>query len=169
MSYDGSGSTVSLAAVSAAASCSPRSSPAVAGSPVSGLGEPDLADLLVRLGIRTLGAFAALPAASVVRRFGQVGELAHLRARVEDERLAVEAPPAPLVVRAELGPPADRVDTASFFARGLADELVTLVEDLFIRCAVLVIEAETEHGEALSRRWRSEEPFSAWTIVERVR
>jgi protein ImuB len=38
--------------------------------PVSVLGRPELADLLTRLGIRTLGAFAALPARHVTGRFG---------------------------------------------------------------------------------------------------
>ena len=40
-----------------------------------------LADLLVRLGIKTLGDFAALPAASVLGRFGTEGLLAHRLAR----------------------------------------------------------------------------------------
>ena len=41
--------------------------------PVAALGDPDLADLLTRLGLRTLGAFAALPAPAVLARFGPVG------------------------------------------------------------------------------------------------
>src|SRR5205085_12281319 len=42
---------------------------------------PDLPELLARLGIRTLGAFAALPARAVVARFGAAGEAAHRLAR----------------------------------------------------------------------------------------
>jgi protein ImuB len=40
---------------------------------LSALARPELADLLVRLGIRTLGDFAALPTAEVLARFGADG------------------------------------------------------------------------------------------------
>ena len=45
--------------------------------PVGILGQPDLAELLDRLGIRTLGEFAALPDADVLGRFGADGAHAH--------------------------------------------------------------------------------------------
>jgi hypothetical protein len=41
--------------------------------PVATLDRPELADLLVRLGIRTLGAFAGLPGPRVLARFGADG------------------------------------------------------------------------------------------------
>ncbi len=45
--------------------------------PVAVLGNAELADLLVRLGIRTLGAFAALPEPHVLGRFGADGVVCH--------------------------------------------------------------------------------------------
>ena len=48
---------------------------------VGALGDAALADLLVRLGLRTLGAFAALPPASVLARMGEDGRTAHRLAR----------------------------------------------------------------------------------------
>jgi hypothetical protein len=45
--------------------------------PVSVLGQPDLAELLNRLGIRTLGDFATLPEAHVLGRFGSDGSVGH--------------------------------------------------------------------------------------------
>ncbi len=45
--------------------------------PVTVLGQDDLAGLLDRLGIRTLGGFAALPDAHVIGRFGADGAHAH--------------------------------------------------------------------------------------------
>ncbi len=45
--------------------------------PVGILGLPDLAELLGRLGIHTLGEFAALPEAHVLGRFGADGALGH--------------------------------------------------------------------------------------------
>jgi len=54
--------------------------------PLSTLDRPELADLLVRLGIRTLGAFAALPGPQVLARFGAEGALCQRVARgVEGE------------------------------------------------------------------------------------
>src|SRR5579875_3233705 len=45
--------------------------------PVSVLDDPVLADLLPRLGLHTLGDFAALPPADAASRFGPRGALAH--------------------------------------------------------------------------------------------
>ncbi len=45
--------------------------------PVGILGQPDLAELLDRLGIRTLGEFAALPDADILGRFGADGAHGH--------------------------------------------------------------------------------------------
>ncbi len=45
--------------------------------PVGILGQPDLAELLDRLGVRTLGEFAALPDADILGRFGADGAHGH--------------------------------------------------------------------------------------------
>src|SRR5215211_1230240 len=60
--------------------------------------QPELADLLGRLGLRTLGAFASLPAGAVLGRFGVAGARAHRLARGDDEHTAPPAPPLPEVV-----------------------------------------------------------------------
>ncbi len=53
---------------------SPGQTPAfLAPWPVESLDRPELADLLVRLGVRTLGGFAALPGPAVLARFGEEG------------------------------------------------------------------------------------------------
>ena len=49
--------------------------------PVDVLGDPELADVLVRLGLSTLGRFAAVPAADVLARFGASGVRGHRIAR----------------------------------------------------------------------------------------
>jgi hypothetical protein len=46
--------------------------------PVGILGHPELAELLTRLGIRTLGDFAALPESHVLGRFGADGVTCHM-------------------------------------------------------------------------------------------
>ena len=138
--------------------------------PITAIERPELADLLGRLGVRTLGAFAALPGADVVARFGPEGALAHRLARGLDERpLAARLPPPDLAVAKELDPPVERVDVAAFAARGLAAELHDQLADRGLSCTRVLIEAETEHGEALARLWRHDGALTASAMAERVR
>lgn len=138
--------------------------------PVSSLGRPELAGTLARLGIRTLGAFAALEEGPVAERFGAEGASAHRLARGLDDRpLRQQAPPPELVAAAELDPPAERVDVATFAGRRLGQELAAQLAAGGLACTLLTIEIETEHGERLARRWRAEVDFDASAMVERLR
>src|SRR5205823_548022 len=87
----------------------------------SGAERTELVDLLRRLGVRTLGAFAAIPERDVASRFGGPAVLAHRLAcgRV-DRPLARRRPPPDLVVSQPLDPPAERVDTVAFVAKAAA-------------------------------------------------
>lgn len=149
----------------------PGGSPAfLAPFPVAALDRPDLAGLLVRLGLRTLGAFAALAAADVLARFGPDGALAHRLARGLDERPLRGHEPAPdFAVQVELDPPALRVDTAAFAAKALADELYRNLATRGLACTRVCIEAETEHGEHLARLWRSDGALTPAAMADRVR
>ena len=130
----------------------------------------DFVDLLLRMGIRTLGDLAALPAAAVAGRFGSIGATAHRLARGRDERsVDPRAIPLDLTVSAELDPPAERVDTAAFTAKALADELRDRLQERALACTRVAVEAETEHGESLSRVWRLDGAISAATLADRVR
>jgi len=138
--------------------------------PVTVLERPELADLLVRLGIGTLGAFAGLDPARVAARFGPDGALAHRLAQGLDDRLLRStAPPVDLVVTVELDPPAERVDVAAFAGRTLGDDLTAQLEAHGLACTLLDIEAETEHGERLTRSWRAEVDFGPEEMGERLR
>jgi protein ImuB len=61
-----------------------------------------LPELLERLGIRTLGEFAALPPAAVAERFGHPGLLALDLAYGRDTPLEPRRPPEPVIERLEL-------------------------------------------------------------------
>jgi protein ImuB len=136
----------------------------------NGSGGGDLVDLLARLGLRTLGAFAELPAAAVLGRFGPPGVLAHRLARGETEHEPVATvPPDELLEAIELDPPATRVDEAAFAAKMLADRLLARLDALGLSCARVVVEAETEHGEHFSRTWRHEGALTPAALVARVR
>jgi protein ImuB len=123
--------------------------------PVRTLENDDLASLLVRLGLPTLGNFAGLPEASVLGRFGTAGLGAHRRARGEDEHPpALRVPPPDLELHHEFDPPVSRVDTAVFAGRALAERLLEALAADGLICTRVRVEAETEHGERLSRTWR---------------
>ncbi len=134
------------------------------------LGLPMLAEVLRRLGIRTLGELAELDEGAVLARFGSEGGFAHRLARGLDERpLELGDPPADLMVCRVLDPPADRADALAFVAVGLADELVGRLAPHGLAATQLLVEAETEHGESLQRWWRGDRPFTARAMVDRVR
>lgn len=138
--------------------------------PVEALGLPDLPDLLRRLGLRTLGAFADLPPRDVLARFGPDGAHGHRRARGLDERPLAARPAAPeLAVQTELDPPVERVDTAAFAAKVLAEELHAGLARRGLACTRVAIEAQTEHGEQLTRLWRHEGVLTPAAIADRVR
>jgi protein ImuB len=93
-------------------------------SVLDGPGDTDLAGLLPRLGIRTLGEFASLPAADVANRFGAPGVIAHRLARGLDPRpLAPRPPPADLSVSVEFDPPARQAEPVVFAAKALAERM----------------------------------------------
>jgi protein ImuB len=137
---------------------------------VAALGDPELADLLTRLGLRTLGDFAVLPAVAVLARFGPVGARAHRFACGLDELTAAPSEPPPeLTETAELDPPATQVDTVAFVAKSLADRLLAHLDALGLGCTRVTIEAETEHGERLARCWRHEGALTPSALAARVR
>ncbi|MCP5025105.1 MAG: DNA polymerase Y family protein [Actinomycetia bacterium] len=138
--------------------------------PLSALEDLELVDVLVRLGLRTLGDLAALDVSDVLGRFGPPGALAHRRASgLDDTPPAARQPPPDWSVTTQLDPPAERVDVAAFAAKRLADELHDRLEREGAACVRLLVEAETEHGEVLQRLWRDEGALTAAATADRVR
>jgi protein ImuB len=137
---------------------------------ITTLEQPSLTDVLHRLGLDTLGAFASLSTADVVGRFGREGQLAHRLAQGHDAHPPDLRRPAPdLAVTWQFDPPAERIDTCAFAAKALADELhARLVAD-GLACLRVAIEAETEAGETHLRLWRHEGALSAAALAERAR
>lgn len=130
----------------------------------------DVVDLLTRLGIRTLRQLAAMAPADLLARFGPEGALAYQLAAGGDDRPPhARQPPPDLIAVAELDPPAERVEQAAFIARALADELHERLSSRGLACTRIVIEAESETGEAHERCWRHEGPLSGAAIAERAR
>ncbi|CRK59901.1 DNA polymerase-like protein PA0670 [Alloactinosynnema sp. L-07] len=133
-------------------------------------GRPELVDLLRRLGIRTLGDFAALSPGDVTSRFGADAGLAHRLARGLEERPpARRRPPVDLSVTHHPDPPIDRVDAAAFVARELAERLHAGLAAHGLACTRLRIHASTANGETHDRGWRCAEPLTPSGIADRVR
>ena len=147
-----------------------RSGEFLYGVPVAALEEPQLTDLLKRLGITTLGEFAALPAGDVLTRFGFEGALAHRLASGADHRpLAVRKPPPDLAVEETYDEALERVDVAAFAGRALAERLHDRLAAHGLACTRLGIEAVTADGQELFRVWRHDGLLNAAAIAERVR
>lgn len=138
--------------------------------PITVLERPTLTDVLVRLGLRTLGDFAALAAADVVGRFGRDGQLAHrLASGVDDHPPDLRRPAHDLAVTWMFEPAAERIDRCAFAAKALADELHASLSADGLACIRIAIEAETDNGEEHARLWRHEGALSAAAIADRAR
>jgi protein ImuB len=134
------------------------------------LGEPDLADLLIRLGISTLGDFAALPAAEAENRFGPQGLLAHRLASGLDPRpLAPRPPSTDLSVQLEFDPPAELSEQVVFAAKSLADELHAKLAAMGLACVRLQVQVSCADGQEITRLWRHDGLLTELAVAERVR
>lgn len=138
--------------------------------PITTLEMPDLTDVLIRLGLDTLGRFAQLAAADVVDRFGRDGLLAHRLARGFDDHPPDLRHPAPdLAVSWTFEPPAEIIERCAFVIRTLAEELHANLDARGLSCTRVAIEAETETGERQLRLWRHQGALSAAAVADRAR
>ena len=138
--------------------------------PVSVLDSPDLADLLPRLGIRTLGEFASLPAAGVANRFGIPGVVAHRLARGLGRRpLAPRPPSADLSVGQEFDPPVRLAEPVVFAAKALAERMHNGLASSGLACVRVQVQVVWGNGQEITRLWRHDGLLSALAVAERVR
>ena len=134
------------------------------------LAAQDLVALLNRLGLRTLGDFAALPVRDVASRFGDAGEGAHRLARGLDPRpLTTRPPPADLSVVQEYDPPEPRAEPVVFAAKALAGRLHDGLAARGLTCVRVQVTATWADGRESSRRWRHDGLLSAAAVADRVR
>ncbi|GAA1455808.1 DNA polymerase Y family protein [Williamsia maris] len=147
--------------------------------PISELGaEPSLSaadrdqliDLLWRLGVRTMGAFAQLASSDVATRFGSDAVVAHRAARGMPGRApSGRLSATDVVISHECDPPIDRVDAAAFVGRRLADELHRALMAAAVACTRLTVHATTTGGQQSSRTWRCAEPLTPEATADRIR
>ncbi|MDF3149834.1 DNA polymerase Y family protein, partial [Streptomyces sp. T21Q-yed] len=138
--------------------------------PVGVLGRPRLSQLLPRLGITTLGAFAALPGDRVLARFGHDGAAAQRTARGQEARpLNASGADSDYSVAEAFEPPEDNLEPVIFLAKALAEQLHARLARAGAVCARLQVEVGLTSGLRLSRLWRHEGRLSALAVAERVR
>lgn len=138
--------------------------------PVATLGDPELASLLPRLGIRTLGAFTQLEEADVAARFGPLGARLHALARGRDPRPATpRIPPRDIDAVVDFEPPVERVDEVAFGVRAACDDFVRALLHERLVCTALRVELTGENGELDERVWLHPRSFSSAEVVDRVR
>lgn len=126
--------------------------------------------LLNRLGVRTLGEFAALPAADVRRRFGAAGAFAHDRAAGREQaRVTARTPPPEFEVEQHFEPPLDRIDQLAFAFRVRAEEFIDRMRAVRLVCTALRIELDDERGGHSSRSWLHPHWFTPADVIDRVR
>lgn len=152
-----------------------RTAEFLAGLGIAELDQPgseraELVDLLRRLGLRTLGAFAALSEREVNSRFPQDAVLAHRLANGFSARPPMRRrPPADLSVTKTFDPVLAKVDEAAFIAKALGETFHQGLLGHGLACTRLGIYATTESGEELSRVWRCAEPLTPQGVADRVR
>jgi protein ImuB len=133
------------------------------------LASPVLAGQLIRLGLRTLGDFAALPARDVASRFGSEGSAAQRIARgAEARRLAAGAASADLSATSEFDPPA-LAEPVVFAAKNLAGQMLTTLTTRGLSCVRIRVEVTAGDGHESARLWRHDGLLSALAIAQRVR
>jgi protein ImuB len=142
----------------------------IAPLPVGLVVDPRTTTLLNRLGVRTLGEFAALPADDVRRRFGAAGAFAHDRAAGREQaRVVARTPPPEFEVEQHFEPPLDRIDQLAFAFRVRAEEFIERMRAVRLVCTGLRIELDDEGGGHSSRSWLHPRWFTPADVVDRVR
>ncbi len=132
--------------------------------------DPDVVDLLRRLGLETFGHVAALTSTQLSDRFGRWGEgLFRVVSGVDDTPPAAVAPPDDLSASRTFDDPIGQIDQVVFAAKALADAIDTTLSDRGLVCTRLVVDVESEHGERSSRAWVHADGLASAAVVDRVR
>ena len=138
--------------------------------PVARLGRPELAELLPRLGVRTLGEFAALPVPAVRERFGSDGLRLHtLAGGTDPQHLQPRTPPPELTATLSFEPPLEVIEQVAFSAKGTTEEFIGRLAAAGLALTEVRIELTSEVGEVIARHWLAATVFDAAAVIDRIR
>ncbi|QIM16784.1 DNA polymerase Y family protein [Leucobacter insecticola] len=141
--------------------------------PVSRAADADLAELLVGLGIRTLGSLAALPEDAVRARFGAPGVAAHRRASgiplSHGAEVRPRNPARELSVELTFEPPVNTTEQLAFACSGLAEQFIETLREEGLVCTAIRIELTDDVGLRHEREWLHPHRFTPADTVGRIR
>lgn len=138
--------------------------------PIDALGDAELVGLLRRMGLLTLGDFAALAPADVHTRFGTHGALLHRLSRGQDPRpISRRQVPVEFDATLLLEPPLELVEPIAFSLRRTAEAFVTDLAGHGLVCTTVLIEVDADGMLASSRRWMHPRWFGPTDLVDRLR
>ena len=130
----------------------------------------DLVGLLARLGVQTLGEFAAMDEDRVRERFGERGIRLHALAGGRDSQpVQPRTPPPELQREVAFEPPLEIADQVAFGMRIVADEFIAGLGAIDLVCTELRVELVGDRGERSERVWLHPASFDAAAVVDRVR
>jgi protein ImuB len=142
----------------------------LASLPVSRLDDEALTTLLPRLGVHTLGGFAALAPELVRERFGESGVRLHALAAGRDGRpVQPRVPPPELAREVSFEPPLVLVDQVAFAARATAEAFIAGLTAARLACTEVRVELHGDRDELLVRTWLTPSLFDAAAVVDRIR
>lgn len=129
----------------------------------------ELADLLRRLGLTTLGDFARLSAAEVSNRFGGFGLSVWQRARGgAPTALGSRTPPPELACEVGFEPPLESAEAVCFSVRTTAERFVQGLAGRQLVAVAVRIEAEADGVVTSARTWLHPRCFTSRDLVDRV-
>ncbi|KAA1424077.1 DNA polymerase Y family protein [Nocardioides antri] len=128
-----------------------------------------LADLLRRLGLRTLGDFARLSAAEVSNRFGSFGLSVWQRVHGgAPTALGSRTPPPELACEIGFEPPLESAEAVCFSVRTTAERFVQGLAARQLVAVAVRIEAEADGVVTSARTWLHPRCFTSRDLVDRV-
>jgi len=137
---------------------------------VAALDDDDLSSLLARLGVQTLGDFAAMPVDRVRERFGDRGVRLHALAAGRDSQpVTARVPPPELDRTVAFEPPLELAEQIAFGMRIAADDFIARLAAQNLVCTELRVVLSGERGERSERVWLHPASFDAAGVVDRVR
>ncbi|MFT4233495.1 MAG: DNA polymerase Y family protein, partial [Microbacterium sp.] len=138
--------------------------------PVKTLDRPQLTELLTRLGVHTLGAFAALSPSQIDDRFGADGVRLHALAAGADSRpVTPQAPTTEFARGIDLEPPLELAEQVAFAARQCADAVFDTLSEALLVCTGVRIVLTDERGGVSEQVWLHPTFFDAAAIIDRIR
>nr|WP_208382294.1 DNA polymerase Y family protein [Microbacterium ulmi] len=130
----------------------------------------ELVGLLARLGVQSLGEFAAMEPDRVRERFGESGIRLHSLASGRDPRAVDPRIPPPELHRdVVFEPPLELAEQVAFGVRQAADAFIAGLGAIDLVCTELRVELSGDRGEHSERVWLHPGSFDAAAVVDRVR